>query len=88
MKVSVKLFAALARGVSRSGQIQLPEGFRAGTPMEIQLPHGSTLADLVDYLGLPREQVKVTFVNGRAQGLDHPLEPGDEVGIFPPIGGG
>jgi len=88
MKVYVKLFASLARSVSRTGQVQFPAGFRAGTPLEVELPQDSTLADLVDYLGLPNDQVKVTFVNGRAQKLDHHLEPGDEVGIFPPIGGG
>jgi len=88
MKVYVKLFASLARSVSRMGQVQFPQGFRAGTALEVELPQDSTLADLVGYLGIPDEQVKVTFVNGRAQGLDHPLEPGDEVGIFPPIGGG
>jgi molybdopterin synthase sulfur carrier subunit len=88
MKLQVKLFASLARDVSRAGQVRFPDGFRAGTPLEIELPQESTLADLVDYLGLPREQIKVTFVNGRAQELDHRLEPGDEIGIFPPIGGG
>jgi len=39
-------------------------------------------------LNLPREEVKVAFVNGRTRPLDWPLQPEDEVGIFPPIGGG
>ena len=56
--------------------------------LEIELPPASTLADVVDYLALPREKVRVIFVNGRAQPLDYRLVPGDEVGMFPPIGGG
>ena len=64
------------------------EGMRAGSRLEVELPEGSTLTDLVTYLALPKEQVKVLFVNAKAQELNYRLEPGDEVGIFPPIGGG
>ena len=88
MKISVKLFAFFSKTVSEAVQDRHPEGIRAGIPFEVELPEGSTLANLVDDLALPREQVKVTFVNGRIRDLDHPLQPGDEVGIFPPVGGG
>ena len=88
MKVYVKLFATLVQLVPEHIGELYPEGIRAGTPLEIELPQTSTLADLVDYLTLPREKVRVIFVNGRAQPLDYPLVPGDEVGMFPPIGGG
>ncbi len=88
MKVYVKLFATLARSVSGAVLASHPQGIRAGSPLEVELPVGSTLADLVSYLALPREEVKITFVNRRAQALDYRLIPGDEVGIFPPIGGG
>ena len=88
MQVSVRLFAFLTKTVSDAVLAQHPEGIRAGIPIEVALPEGSTLEDLVDYLALPREQIKVTFVNGRAQKLDYGLQPGDEVGIFPPIAGG
>jgi molybdopterin converting factor small subunit len=88
MKVTVKLFANLARSASGAILAQYPQGIPTAHPLEVELPQESTLADLVDYLGLPTEQVKITFVNGRAQELHHRLEPGDEIGIFPPIGGG
>jgi molybdopterin synthase sulfur carrier subunit len=88
MKVYVKLFAFFTTTVSEAVLAQHPEGIRAGIPIEVELPKSSTLEDLVDFLALPREQVKVTFVNGRAQKLDFHLEPGDEVGVFPPIAGG
>ena len=88
MKVYVKLFAFFTRTVSEVLLTQHPEGIRAGIPIEVELPNGSTLRNLVDHLDLPREQVKITFVNGRAQKLDRRLEPGDEIGIFPPVAGG
>ena len=79
MRVQVKLFATLVR--------HMPDA-EAGMPFEVTLDRGATLCDLTDYLGLPRDQLKVAFVNGRARPLDWRLDHGDEVGLFPPIGGG
>lgn len=79
MKISVKIFATLIRFVP---------GVRVGVAQEIDLPAGSTLADLVARLALPPDEVKVIFVNGKKQKQDYQLAAGDEVGIFPPIGGG
>ena len=88
MKVSVKLFATLARRVPAHIVAQQPQPVRAGMPWEVELPQGSTLADLVAHLELPPEELKVMFVNGRARSPDYVLQSGDEVGIFPPVGGG
>ena len=79
MRIRVKLFAALAHYFKNS---------TAGTPFEVDISDSATLADLVNQLKLPHEEVKVFFVNGRARPLDWTLEPGDEVGIFPLIAGG
>lgn len=79
MQVHVKLFATLCR---YSGNVA------PGIPFEIELPEGATLADLVNHLKLPHEEVKVFFVKGRARPVDWALEAGDEVGIFPLIAGG
>jgi molybdopterin converting factor small subunit len=88
MKVSVKLFASFTKTVSDVILAQHPQGIRAGIPIEVELPSNSTLADLAEILALPREQIKVTFVNGISRELDHRLHSGDEIGIFPPVGGG
>lgn len=61
---------------------------KAGQPFEVELAPSSTLADLVAQLQLPRDQVKVIFVNGIAREPNTPIQPGDEIGIFSPIGGG
>ena len=79
MRVCVKLFATLSRHFS---------GVMPGTPVEVVVSDGATLADLADQLRVPQEEVKMVFVNGRIQPLDYELRPGDEVGIFPPVGGG
>ncbi|EHJ46994.1 thiamine S protein [Solidesulfovibrio carbinoliphilus subsp. oakridgensis] len=49
---------------------------------------GETVASLVDRLGIPRDEVKIVFVNGVTSDLARPLADGDRVGIFPPVGGG
>jgi molybdopterin synthase sulfur carrier subunit len=88
MRVYVRLYASFTRNLAEGVLAQYPEGIRAGIPIKVKLPEHSTLNDLVDHLALPQEQIKVIFVNGRAQALDFRLAPGDEVGIFPPVGGG
>jgi molybdopterin converting factor small subunit len=78
MHVTVKLFATL----NRYG------GVRAGVPLEIELSEDSTLHDLINHLKIPPEETRVLFVNGIIQEADYQLKNGDEVGLFPPIGGG
>ena len=79
MRISVKLFASLSR-FSPSG---LP-----GTPFELNLPEATTIQALTDRLGIPAEETKISFVNGLIRDPGWVLQPGDEVGLFPPIGGG
>jgi sulfur carrier protein ThiS len=56
--------------------------------LQVQLPAGSTVQDLLDQLGLPAEEKGITFVNGNLAalpGLDTDrgveLHEGDRVGI-------
>jgi len=79
MRVRVKLFATL-RHFAPSGAV--------GLPFEVDLAEGAIVADLIHHLGLPGEEVKMVYVNARARPEDWRLEPGDEIGIFPLIGGG
>jgi molybdopterin converting factor small subunit len=88
MRVYVKLFAFLADRASKALKEQYPEGIRSGSRLEVDLPEGATVENLVAELALRNERAKLIFVNGRAREIDHPLEPEDEVGIFPPVAGG
>jgi molybdopterin converting factor small subunit len=77
--VRVKLFATLRR--------QFPD-LGIDEALEVELPDDATVAQLVEKLQLPKEQVRIMFVNNTFQKGDYSLSNGDEVGIFPPIGGG
>ncbi len=79
MKIKVKLFANLRQ--------YLP-GAPIGEAVEIDVPNQYTLGELASQLKLPPDEVKICFVNGIICELDQKLNAGDEVGIFPPIGGG
>ncbi|MGQ9492648.1 MAG: MoaD/ThiS family protein [Anaerolineae bacterium] len=79
MRVRVKLYASLS---------QHRADVSPGQPLEMELPDEATVGDLVNRLKLPQEEVRVAFVNGRARHMSWPLQNGDEVGIFPPVGGG
>jgi len=76
MRIVVRLYASLRKYAVEQA------------PFEVQLPDGATLADLFQTLQLPPEEVKLAFVNGLVQPEDWQLFDGDEVGIFPPVGGG
>jgi len=77
--VHVKLFATLRRHYPHLG---------IGEAMPIELPDGATIGELVNHLQLPADHVKIVFVNSIVRDKDHPLANGDEVGIFPQVGGG
>ena len=79
MHVRVKLFATLSAYLGDA---------TPGTPFEIEVPDSTPLADLLNRLRLPREEVKIFFVNGRSRPIDWVLAPGDEIGIFPLVAGG
>lgn len=80
MKITVKLFAHLTP--------YAPTPSYSGAPFEYDLPEHATIADLVSSLKLPDDLVKIQFVNGIICELDYVLQNGDQVGIFPPVGGG
>ena len=79
MLVRVKLFTKLAEYV--------PD-VRSGEPFEVRVQSKATLSDLISRLRLPQEEAKLLFVNGLTKSPDYILQNNDEVGIFPPIGGG
>jgi len=77
--VQVKLFATLRH---------YRPGLGIGEPFPVTLPAGATVEQLIAQVGLPTEEVKTVFVNGLFRGREYVLAEGDQVGIFPPVGGG
>jgi len=56
--------------------------------VDAEIQSGQTVRQLLEQLGIPPDQTRILFVNSRAAPLDHPLQGGERVGVFPAIGGG
>jgi len=48
---------------------------------------GTMLSDLLQQLGVPVDEVKLIFINGKKGDLTSTLQGGERVGVFPPVGG-
>lgn len=79
MKIKVRLFANLRDYVPQA---------KLGTTLEVELEDGAQIKDLANHFKLPMDLVKLAYVNGIYQELDFQLHENDEIGLFPPIGGG
>jgi molybdopterin synthase sulfur carrier subunit len=49
---------------------------------------GTTVAQIVDGMRIPRSQAKLVFINGVRKELETSLKGGERVAVFPPLGGG
>ena len=56
--------------------------------LDVEIAPGQTVGQVLNSLGVPAEKAHIVFVNSRAAGLDHPLHGGEQVSIFPAVGGG
>ncbi|MGI6037977.1 MAG: MoaD/ThiS family protein [Limnochordia bacterium] len=58
--------------------------------LTLELAEGATLADARQALGIKEEEegYLITMVNGKYAQLEHPLQDGDEITLFPPVSGG
>jgi molybdopterin synthase sulfur carrier subunit len=74
MQIEVHLFATLRQGRFRQ--------------QALQVPAGSTVTDVCRRLAIEDGEAAILIVNGVAARGDHPLASGDEVSLFPALGGG
>jgi sulfur-carrier protein len=79
IRIKVRVYAGLRRHLPHLG---------LGESEHMEIADGLTVGELLDRLGISRAEAKSCFVNNLKQDLDHRLQDGDEVAIFPPIGGG
>ena len=54
----------------------------------LEVEEGTRVDDLIRNLGIPRDTVKLVFINGKKADAGQVICPGDRVGLFPPVGGG
>ena len=88
MKIYLKVFAALAQLLTESLKGQYPDGLKPGSAIELDMPADSSIGNLLDRLELRDKGGLLVFVNGRARRQEYKVSEGDQIGIFPPIGGG
>ncbi len=74
MNVEVRLFATLRRNRFAEKTVDFPEG--------------STLGAALRQLGVGDHEVGILLLNGRSAAVDRPLQVGDVMAVFPPVGGG
>lgn len=74
MKAKIKLFATL-----RNGRFDISE---------MILDEGTTILNIIEILGIEKKDAAILFINGIHAELDTIIKEGDDVAIFPPVGGG
>ncbi|MFZ5799549.1 MAG: MoaD/ThiS family protein [Desulfobulbus sp.] len=74
MRVTIRLFA----------------NFRIGRCKQESREYDSpvTVRDIVEELGIPAPEVGIIFINGRNADMDQALAEGDNLSLFPLVGGG
>lgn len=73
--IEVKLFASLASKTPSDSEAY-------------KIEPGLTVAGLLQLLDVPVDEAKLIFVDGVRCPPNTPLNGGERVGIFPPVGGG
>lgn len=79
MRVEVRLFATLERF--------LPAESRGGAAV-VDVPEGSTAADVACRLGIPAGLERVLLINGHEAEPEQRLSAGDALDLYPPLAGG
>ena len=79
MKVHVKLIATYQR--------LLPVGTKGNT-IEITVPNGTSISQVLSHYGVPLDESSVIVLNGLTVDLSTPVSEGDMVTAFSAIAGG
>ena len=72
--IEVRVFATLRQGRDKVTMLP-PEGI-------------ATAADILSLLDIPAEEVSILLINGFHRKPESPVQVGDIVALFPPVGGG
>lgn len=84
MRITFKLYAMLAD--------HLPDAARRTNSIDLDLPQGRTVGEVIDAFNLRPDQVHLVLVNGNyvppSERAGRVLAEGDVLAIWPPIAGG
>jgi len=83
LKITLKLFATLSGYLPAQAHKNV---------VEMEIGDGATIGAVLDSLGVPRQQVHLTLVDGLFVPLGEldarPLRPGETLAVWPPVAGG
>ena len=79
MKVRVKLYGTLSQRFA---------GYRHSQGMEVEVPNGATVKDLLALLEISESQGAVVITEGRILKADDKMQPGVPANVLQAIGGG
>ena len=79
MKIRVKLYGTLSQ--------RFP-GYQHSRGIEVEIPDGATVKDLLAHLEIPESQGAVVALEGRILKADDTIRGGVPVNIFHPLSGG
>ena len=74
MKLTIKLFAYFRDGRFSSNELEYPAGI--------------TVGEIVDALGISRDDIGITMINSKHCSFDDAPSESDILAIFPLVGGG
>ncbi|UMZ74233.1 MoaD/ThiS family protein [Natranaerofaba carboxydovora] len=63
---------------------------KSGIPFVVKINKNknTNIKELIEFIGLPTQDVKFIIVNGRNVDGNYILQEGDRISIFPPVAGG
>jgi sulfur-carrier protein len=79
MPLKIMLFATLRRFVP---------GYDPYKGLTREIAAGTIIADVIQHLGLPSQDVTLILVDGVHRQPDYLLQGNERVAFFPPVGGG
>jgi len=75
IKIDLQLFVTLSK-------------YRPENNEFLEILEATSVGKLILDLGIPKDLVKLIFVNGKRQKTAYELKNNDRLGLFPPVGGG
>ncbi|HYF59118.1 MAG TPA: MoaD/ThiS family protein [Burkholderiaceae bacterium] len=88
MRITFKLFAMLSDHLPQ----EVDGARRRGNAIELEVPEGTTVQQVIDRFALPAKLVHLVLVDGTyvspADRATRALGPGEALAIWPPIAGG
>ena len=79
LRLTVKLYGTLSRSF---------DDYNHMSGLEVDIPEGAAIHDLLDYLNLSSERLGMIYMDGKLLNKKSRLKDGAQIKIFQPISGG